>query len=145
MIISERFRQFYFFTKRSTLLLEKSRKINFLHLFFIEQHAKLLPFLLMLVDQNKGTFLEKNGGYFKLSSEDILTSILSTFHPSLTLPNDDLKREKGTFLSPSSDLIKGTKKVSFFAVGSDALKSAKKVPYKIAFSSFWEAIQNLSD
>ena len=51
--ISERFRQFYFFTKRSTLLLEKSRKINFLHLFFIEQHAKLLPFLLMLVDQVK--------------------------------------------------------------------------------------------
>ena len=48
--ISERFRQFCFFTKRSTLLLEKSRKINFLHLFFIEQHAKLLPFLLMLVD-----------------------------------------------------------------------------------------------
>ena len=39
--ISERFRQFYFFTKRSTLLLEKSRKINFLHSFFIEQNAKL--------------------------------------------------------------------------------------------------------
>ena len=53
MIISERFRQFCFFTKRSTLLLEKSRKINFLHLFFIEQHAKLVPFLLMLVDQVK--------------------------------------------------------------------------------------------
>ena len=48
--ISERFRQFYFFTKRSTLLLEKSRKINFLHSFFIEQNAKLLPFLLMPVD-----------------------------------------------------------------------------------------------
>ena len=48
--ISERFRQFCFFTKRSTLLLEKSRKINFLHLFFIEQHGKLLPFSLMLVD-----------------------------------------------------------------------------------------------
>ena len=47
--ISERFRQFCFFTKRSTLLIVKSRKINFLHLFFIEQHAKLLPYLLMLV------------------------------------------------------------------------------------------------
>ena len=44
LLISERFRQFCFFTKRSTLLLEKSRKINFLHLFFIEQHAKLVPF-----------------------------------------------------------------------------------------------------
>ena len=53
LAISERFRQFCFFTKRSTLLLEKSRKINYLHLFFIEQHAKLLPFLLMLVDQVK--------------------------------------------------------------------------------------------
>ena len=64
--ISERFRQFYFFTKRSTLLLEKSRKINFLHLFFIEQNAKLFPFLLMLVDQvkskKKGTFSEKKAG-----------------------------------------------------------------------------------
>ena len=48
--ISERFRQFYFFTKRSTLQLEKSRKINFLYSVFIEQNAKLLPFLLMPVD-----------------------------------------------------------------------------------------------
>ena len=48
--ISERFRQFCFFTKRSTLLLENSRKIIFLHLFIIEQHAKLLPYLLILVD-----------------------------------------------------------------------------------------------
>ena len=31
----------------------KEQKINFLHLFFIEQQAKLLPFLLMLVDQLK--------------------------------------------------------------------------------------------
>ena len=36
--ISERFRQFCFFTKRSTLLLEKSRKINFLHLFLFFPH-----------------------------------------------------------------------------------------------------------
>ena len=89
-----------FFTKRSTLLLEKSRKISFLHLFFIEQHAKLLPFLLMLVDQVKSQkryFLE--GGHFKLSGENILTSILSAFHPFLTLPNKTLKREKGTFFS----------------------------------------------
>ena len=48
-LISERFRQFCFFTKRSTLLLENSRKINFLHLFIIEQHVKLLPYLLILV------------------------------------------------------------------------------------------------
>ena len=55
----------------------------------------------------KGTFLEKKGGYFKLSGENILTSILSAFHPFLTLPNDDLKRERGTFLSLSRDLCLG--------------------------------------
>ena len=40
----------------------------------------------------KGTFLEKKGGHFKLSSENILKSILSTFHAFLTLPNKTLKR-----------------------------------------------------
>ena len=45
----------------------------------------------------KGTFLERKGGYLKLSSENILTSILSTFHAFLTVPNKTLKREKGTF------------------------------------------------
>ena len=29
----------------------------------------------------KGTFLEKKGGYFKLSAENISTSILPAFHP----------------------------------------------------------------
>ena len=94
----------------------------------------------------KGTFLEKKGGYFKLSGENILTSILSAFHPFLTLPNDDLKRERGTFLSLSSDLMKGAKrylfcswkrcshnqkreKGTFFTVESDVVKSARKVPF----------------
>ena len=91
----------------------------------------------------KGTSLEEKGGYFKLSSENILTSILSTFHPFLTLPNDDLKCKRGTFFTVSSDLMKGPKrylfcnwkrcskkreKGTFLAVGSDVLKSAKKVP-----------------
>ena len=64
--ISERFRQFYFSRKRSTLLLEKSRKINYHHLFFIEQHAKLLPFFVNASRSGeklkKGTFLEKKAG-----------------------------------------------------------------------------------
>ena len=47
--ISERFRQFYFFTKRSTLLAKNSRKTEFLHSFSVEQNAKLLTFLSMLV------------------------------------------------------------------------------------------------
>ena len=41
----------------------------------------------------------KKGGYFKLSGENIMTSILSTSHPFLTLPNKTLKHEKGTFFS----------------------------------------------
>ena len=61
----------------------------------------------------QGTFLEKKGGYFKLSGENILTSILSAFHPFLTLPNKTLKREKGTFFSVWSDLFKRAKKVPF--------------------------------
>ena len=39
----------------------------------------------------KGTFLEKKGGYFKLSGENNLTLILSAFHPFVTLPNKTYK------------------------------------------------------
>ena len=38
-----------FFTKRSTLLVKTSRKTKFLQSFSVEQNAKLLPFLSMLV------------------------------------------------------------------------------------------------
>ena len=47
--ISERFRQFYFFTKRTTLLVKNSIKTKFLLSFSVEQNTKLLPFLSMLV------------------------------------------------------------------------------------------------
>ena len=57
---------------------------------------------------------------------DILTSLLSALHPFLTLPNDVLKRERGTFSSVSSDHMKGT----FFAVESDVLRSTKTVLLK---------------
>ena len=132
--ISEWFRQFYFFTKRSTLLVKTSRKTKFLQSLSVEQNTKLLPFL---------------SGIFSFRVNDILTSILSALHPFLTLPNDVLKRKRGTFFSVSSDLMKGTKrylfcswkrcsqkreKGTFLAVGSDVLKSAKKVPL-IVFSS----------
>ena len=89
--------------------------------------------------------LKKKSGIFSFRVNDILTSILSALHPFLTLPNDVLKRKRGTFFSVSSDLMKGTKrylfcswkrcsqkreKGTFLAVGSDVLKSAKKVPLK---------------
>ena len=62
----ERFRQFCFFTKRSTLLLEKSRKINFPHSFFIEQNSKFVTFFVnasrLGEKLKKGTFFEKKAG-----------------------------------------------------------------------------------
>ena len=45
----------------------------------------------------KVPFWKKKGGYFKLSGENILTSILSAFPPFLTLPNKTLKRKEGAF------------------------------------------------
>ena len=72
-------------------------------------------------------FLKKKSGIFSFRVNDILTSILSALHPFLTLPNDVLKRKRGTFFSVSSDLMKGTKRY-LFAVRSDVLKSAKKIP-----------------
>ena len=85
-----------FLQKDQFFYLKRAQKLNFLHLFFIEQHEKFLPFLLMLVDRaklKKRYLFRKKGGYFKLSSENILTSILSTIHAFLTLPNKTLKRE----------------------------------------------------
>ena len=90
--------------------------------------------------------MKKKTGIFSFRVNDILTSILSALHPFLNLPNDDLKRARGsrTVLSLSSDLMKGAKRYlfsswkrcsqkrqngTFFAVGSDVVKSAKKVPF----------------
>ena len=74
--------------------------------------------------------LKKKSGIFSFGVNDILTSILSALHPFLTLPNDDLKRERGsrTVLSLSSDLMEGAKRY-LFAVGRDVLKSAKMEPF----------------
>ena len=77
--------------------------------------------------------MKKKSGIFSFRVNDILTSILYALHPFLTLPNDVLKRKRGTFFrfqAISGKAQKGT----FFAVGSDVLKSAKKVPL-IVFSS----------
>ena len=129
-IISERFRQFYFFTKRSNLLLEKSRKIKLSAFIFHRTKCKIVTFFVnasrLGEKLKKGTFLEKKGGYFKLSGENILTSILSAFHPFLTLPNKTLKREKGTFFSVWSDFFKSAKKVPFCGLGTFLSKEQKR-------------------
>ena len=138
--ISERFRQFYFFTKRLTLLVKNSRKTKFLHSFSVEQNAKLLPFFYLGQKLRKGTFFwkKKNSGIFSFRVNDILTSILSALHPFLTLPNDVLKRKRGTFFRFQAISWKA-QKGTFFAVESDVLKSAKKVPLLNVFKP-WEAI-----
>ena len=69
---------------------------------------------------------------------DILTSVLCTLHPFLSLPNDVLKGievpfcrfqaiSKVTIFPVGSNVLKRS---TFFAVGSDVVKSAKKVPLK---------------
>ena len=93
-------------------------------------------------------FWKKKSGIFSFRVNDILMSILSTLRPFLTLPNDDLQRVRvsRTFLTISSDLIKGAKRYLFcswkrcsqmcqngtrlFAVGSDVVKSAKRYLFK---------------
>ena len=88
--------------------------------------------------------MQKKSGIFSFGVNGILASTLSALHPFLTLTNDDLKRERGTFLSLSSDLMKGAKinifcswkrcsqkreNGTFFAVGSDVVKSASELPF----------------
>ena len=73
-------------------------------------------------------FWTKKSSIFSFRVNDTLTSILSALHPFLTLPNDDLKREGGsrTFLSFSSDLIKGAKRyVPFFQLEAMFSKAPK--------------------
>ena len=57
--------------------------------------------------------MKKKSGIFSFRVNDILTSILSALHLFLTLPNDVLKRKRGTFLSLSSYLMKGAKRYLF--------------------------------
>ena len=86
-------------------------------------------------------FLKKKSGIFSFRVNFFFASILSALHPFPTLPNDVLKRERGTFFSVQGDLMKGTKrylfcswkrcsqkreKGTFLAVGSDDLKSERK-------------------
>ena len=65
-------------------------------------------------------FLKKKSGIFSFRVNDILTSILSALHSFLTLPNDVLKRKKGTFFWFQAISFKA-QKGTFFAVGSDVV------------------------
>ena len=115
--ISERFRQFYFSTKRSTLLVKDNRKTKFEHSFSVEQKAKLLPFCLCLSFRLKVKkrylFWKKKVGIFRFWVNDILTSILSALHSFLTFPNNFIKREKGTFFFGFKRSHERRKKVPF--------------------------------
>ena len=90
--------------------------------------------------------MKKKSGIFSFRVNDILTSILSALQPFLALPNDVLKRKRGTFFFGFKRSHERHEKVPFFAVGSefskarktlaigsDVLKSAKKVPFKSLF------------
>ena len=75
--------------------------------------------------------LKKKSGIFSFRVNDILTSILSALHPFLTLPNDVLKRKRGTFFSVSSDvLLKGTKRYLFCSWNAMFSKVRKRYLFK---------------
>ena len=74
--------------------------------------------------------MKKKSGILSFRVTDILTSILSALKPFLTLPNDVLKRKRGTFFW-FQEISWKAQKGAFFAVGSDVLKSAKNL-------SFWQ-------
>ena len=81
--------------------------------------------------------LKKKSGIFSFRVNDILTSILSALHPFLTLPNDVLKRKRGTFFSVSSDvLLKGTKRYLFCSWKRCSQKCVKGTFLKIQNSVF---------
>ena len=107
-----------FLQKDQLCYLKRAEKLTFCIYFLIEQHAKLLPFLLMLVDQvkdKKRYLFRKKGGYFKLSGENILTSILSAFHPFLNFTKQNFKaRRRYLFFSLKRSLQK-REKGPFFA------------------------------
>ena len=96
--ISERFWQFYFFTKRSTLLVKTSRKLSFCIHFPYNKMQNCYLFCLCLSFRIKVKkrylLLKKKSGIFSFRVNDILTSILSALHPFLASPNDVLKRRK---------------------------------------------------
>ena len=75
-------------------------------------------------------FWKKKSSIFSFRVNDTLTSILSALHPFLTLPNDDLKRERVSRVSvcPFQAISLKAQKGTFFAVGSEVLKSVKMVP-----------------
>ena len=91
----------------------------------------------------KGTFLEKKGGYFKLSAENISTSILSAFHPLDGISPNFKARKRYLFCDLETFLSK-EKKGTFFAVTSDFLKSTKKEPLKVngVFKLFLKVVSN---
>ena len=85
-----------------------------------------------------------------------MTSVLSTFHAFLTLPNKTLKREKGTFFCSLRRSLQKRENGTFSAVknvaikravGSDVLISAKKEPLKIngVFKQYLKTMSNSTD
>ena len=112
-----------------------NRKTKFLHSFSVEQYAKLncylfclcLSFLLKV--KKRYLFLKKKTGIFSFRVNDILTSILSTLHPFLTLPNDVLKRKRITFFGFKKSHERG-KKVPFLQLEVMLLNVRKRYLFK---------------
>ena len=73
----------------------------------------------------KGAFLEKKGGYFKLSAENISTSILSAFHPLDGISPNFKARKRYLFCGLETFLSK-EKKVPFLPLQAIFSKVRKR-------------------
>ena len=74
--------------------------------------------------------MKKKSGIFSFRLNDILTSILYAFHPFLTLPNDVLKRKRGTYFLGFKRSHERRKKVPFLQLEVMLLKVREKYLYK---------------
>ena len=118
--------------RKLIFLLFSSSRVN---LFVQKQNCRNLSLILFCLClsfrikvKKRYLLLKKKSSVFSARVNDIMTSILSALHPFLTLPNDVLKRKRGTFFFFCFKRShERHKKVPFFAVGSDVLKSAKNL------------------
>ena len=87
--------------RKSIFLLFSSSRVN---LFVQKQNCRNLSLILFCLClsfrikvKKRYLLLKKKSSVFSARVNDIMTSILSALHPFLTLPNDVLKRKRGTF------------------------------------------------
>ena len=78
--------------------------------------------------------MKKKSGIFSFRVNDILTSILSALQPFLALPNDVLKRKRGTFFFGFKRSHERHEKVPFLQLEASSQKREKPWQLEVMFS-----------